>query len=151
MTPDDLYAKGLHDVPTEAILRLAEHVLDLAAAAWLESDDRPRLALAMLKRGETLDGARLATRVWKQSLRKPRVGRDTSWWHAVTTVRGVAVLVHERRAGKTRGEDHALTCAGSFFWSLGMFGAGVGSGRQAHDYARALLVKFAMNTDASRA
>ena len=98
MTPDDLYRNGLGDVPTEAILRLAEHVLDLAAEAGIESDDRPRLALAMLKRGETIDGARLATRVWKQALRKPAKGRETSWWHALTTARFTAVLVHERRA-----------------------------------------------------
>lgn len=146
MTPDDLYTNGLRDVPTEAILRLAEHVLDLAAQAGLESDDRPRLALAMLKRGETYDAARLARRTWKQMLRHPRTTHNKPWSNVVEMVSAAAVLAHERRSCATYGMPQALNYAGSVVWALGMFGIGAGSGRQAHDYVRALLVKFSVNT-----
>lgn len=148
VTPDDLYVNGLRDVPTEAILRLAEHVLDLAAAAGLESDDRPRLALAMLKRGETLAALREYKPACRGSLDGPQLPNHP-WKHVVRMVWCAAVLIYDRDASRVSTDSYAVAReAASVVLHLGMFGRVKGSGRQAHDYVRGLLVKFSVNTAA---
>ena len=137
MTSDDIYRDGCRNVPDAVMIRFAEVVLDRCAAEALEADE-PRSVLAMLRRGETLAAARLGKRLHEEALRVPMAQR-TAWHYAVAVVHHTATILHNRRGTSYAYEREALDAAGSVFWRLGVGGQGVGSGRKAHDHARALL------------
>ncbi len=141
---DDSLHPYVYDVrlaTNDAIVALCEHLLELVAAAGMEADDRPRFALAMLRRGETLDAAKTVSSVSRMAEKTDRREDRTAWLYVVRTIKRAATCIHGRRSDRRCGTMGYDSAAASVVWSLGMFGNGEGSGSAASEYVRVFLAK----------